>query len=141
MSFHFKIIPNDDLAIIIPLVFELNESKISMDVLKSRVDEMKTQNYECVGLFNNQELIGVSGMWFCTRHYMGKSMELDHVYIQPKYRNEGLGQKFMAWIKTYAESQGCKSIELNTYVQNYSSHKFYYREGYEIWGYHFLKLL
>lgn len=142
MSYQFKIIPNADFDQIIPLVCALNEEKIDEDVLKSRFNEMKHQNYECAGLFDaNDELIGISGLWFCTRHYVGKSVELDHVYIKPDHRNSGLGRQFMGWIEAYIKRKGCQSIELNTYVQNYASHKFYYNEGYEILGYHFLKKL
>ena len=139
MSYTFKILPNKDLNTVIPLVYELNEGKINMSLLSSRFNEMKSQNYECAVIMNEDTVIGVSGLWFCTRHYAGKSVELDHVYIKPEHRNKGLGKQFMDWIYTYAKDKGCNSMELNTYVQNYPSHKFYYNEGYEIWGYHFYK--
>ena len=141
MSYHFKIISNDDFDQIIPLVYELNEERVSRNLLKSRFDEMKEQNYECATVFDGDDLIGVSGLWFCTRHYMGKSVELDHVYLKPEHRGHGLGKQFMAWIYNYVKKKGCNSVELNTYVQNYPSHKFYYNEGFEILGYHFLKTL
>ncbi|MBV7269816.1 GNAT family N-acetyltransferase [Winogradskyella luteola] len=139
MDYQFKILPNNNLEIIIPLVFELNEGKVSQTVLKSRFDEMQHQNYECVVIFYRDEVIGVTGLWFCTRHYAGKSVELDHVYIKPKHRNKGLGKQFMDWIYTYVKEKDCNSMELNTYVQNYPSHKFYHNEGYEILGYHFYR--
>jgi len=139
MSYQFRIIPNEDFDQIIPLVYQLNDTKVSKDLLKSRFNEMKSQNYECAGVFHGENLIGVCGLWFCTRHYTGKSVELDHVYIKPEHRGNGLGKQFMAWIDTHVKERGCNSMELNTYVQNYSSHKFYYNEGYEIWGYHFFK--
>ncbi|WP_179343863.1 GNAT family N-acetyltransferase [Winogradskyella ursingii] len=141
MAFTFKIIPNSNLDLIIPLVYDLNNGKVSKKILKSRFDEMRNQNYECAGIFENDELIGISGMWFCTRHYMGKSVEFDHVFIKPENRGGGLGKKFMSWLYDYVKEKGCNSAELNTYVQNYPSHKFYYNEDFEIWGYHFLKQL
>lgn len=139
MNYQFKIIPNENLEHVIPLVYALSEAKVSKELLKSRFNEMKHQNYECAGIYNVDELIGVTGLWFSTRHYVGKSVELDHVYILPEHRDNGLGKKFMAWIYNYVKELGCNSVELNTYVQNYPSHKFYYNEGFEILGYHFLK--
>ena len=140
MSYRFKIIPNENLDQVIPLVYALNEEKVDVNLLKMRFDEMKDQNYECAGVFDvNDVLVGVSGLWFCTRHYVGKAVEIDHVYLMPDHRNKGLGKQFMAWIDTYVKAKGCNSIELNTYVQNYPSHKFYYNEGFEVLGYHFLK--
>jgi hypothetical protein len=139
MNYDFKILPNTELESIVPLVFDLNQGKISKSVLTRRFNEMKHQNYECAIILNNNDIVGVTGLWFCTRHYIGKSVEIDHVYIKPKHRNNGLGKLFMAWITDYCKEKGYESIELNTYVQNYLSHKFYYNEGFEILGYHFLK--
>ena len=141
MNYQFKIIPNANLDKVIPLVYELNGGRISKSDLKLRFDEMSQQNYRCAVITHKEEVVGVSGLWFCTRHYIGKSVELDHVYIKPKFRNKGLGKQFMDWIYAYVKQKNCNSVELNTYVQNYPSHKFYYNEGFEILGYHFLKKL
>ncbi|MCB0400143.1 MAG: GNAT family N-acetyltransferase [Winogradskyella sp.] len=139
MNYEFKILPHSELESIVPLVYELNQGKIDKSVLSSRFNEMKNQNYECAVITFNNEIVGVTGLWFCTRHYSGKSVEVDHVYIKPEHRNKGLGKLFMNWIHTYCKEKGYESIELNTYVQNYPSHKFYYNEGFQILGYHFLK--
>lgn len=141
MPFTFKIIEKDNINSIIPLVQKLNNNKQTESVLKQRFGEMITQNYECAGIFDNDKLIGISGLWFCTRHYAGKTVEVDHVYINDEYRGEGLGKQFFKWIYEYVKQNGCESVELNTYVQNYPSHKFYYNEGFEILGYHFFKEL
>ncbi|QXP60102.1 GNAT family N-acetyltransferase [Olleya sp. HaHaR_3_96] len=141
MSFSFKIIEKENINSIIPLVQKLTNNKNSDTILKERFAEMVEQNYECAGVYDGDALIGISGMWFQTRHYAGKSMEVDHVYIEDSYQGKGLGKQFFKWLYSYAASKGCNSSELNTYVQNYPSHKFYYNEGYEIFGYHFYKTL
>lgn len=141
MPISFKIIEPSQINTIIPLVLKLNNQKITEAVLKQRFAEMVTQNYECAAIYDREKLIGIAGMWFCTRHYSGKSVELDHVFIEDAYRKKGLGKQFMKCIYDYVAQKGCQSVELNTYVQNYPSHKFYYNEGFEILGYHFLKKL
>lgn len=139
MDFQFSIIPKNEIESVVPLIYDLNEAKISTEILRERFNEMIEQNYECAGIYLGNNLIGVSGLWYCTRHYAGKSVEIDHVFINPEYRGSGLGKKFMYWISNYAMNKGYKTLELNTYVQNYPSHKFYYNEGFEILGYHFLR--
>ncbi len=141
MSFSFKILDKTNIHIVIPLMQKLTNNKHSDELLKERFSEMVLQNYECAGVYDNEILIGITGMWFCTRHYSGKSMELDHVYIDENYRGKGLGKQFLKWVYDYGRSKGCESCELNTYVNNYPSHKFYYNEGFEIYGYHFFKKL
>ena len=41
--------------------------------------------------------------------------------------------------ENWAKENDCKTIELNSYVQNSKSHKFYYNLGYAILGFHFQK--
>ena len=141
MPISFKIIEPSQINSIIPLVQKLNNHKVTEAVLKQRFSEMVTQNYECAAIYDGEKLIGIAGMWFCTRHYSGRSVELDHVFIDDGYRKKGLGKQFMKCIYDYVALKGYQTIELNTYVQNYPSHKFYMNEGFEILGYHFLKKL
>ena len=141
MAFIFKIIEKEHIDLIVPFVEKLNNYKLPFDVLKQRFSEMILQNYECAVIVNDDKLIGVCGLWFCTRHYSGKSVELDHVFIDEDYRGKGLGKQFFEWIYNYVQSKGCEAVGLNTYVGNYASHKFYYNEGFSILGYHFLKTL
>ena len=137
----FKILELSEIQSVIPLMQKFSKQKFSDAVLKERFSEMVTQNYECAGVYDENKLIGICGMWFCTRHYSGRSIEVDQVYIDDAYRGKGLGKQFFEWIYKYVKQKGCEAIELNTYVQNHPSHKFYYNEGFKILGYHFVKKL
>ncbi len=139
MSFQFQIIEPSQINDIIPMMQQLTSHKFSDATLKERFTDMVTENYECAVIYDNHKLIGVTGLWYCTRHYAGKTVELDHVFIAEDYRNKGVGKQFLEWIYGHVKAKGVKTAELNTYVQNYPSHKFYYNEGFEILGYHFLK--
>ena len=141
MAFVFKIIEKENINSVIPLVQKLNGNIVSNEILKQRFSEMITQNYECAVVFDDDKLIGVCGLWFCTRHYSGKSVEPDHVFIDDGYRGQGLGKQFFKWIYNYTLGKGCEAMELNTYVNNAPSHKFYFNEDFKILGYHFLKKL
>ncbi|GAB1309786.1 hypothetical protein KH5_24690 [Urechidicola sp. KH5] len=135
-----KILPKNQIHDIIPLLKILNQ-KTSEDLMKERLLEMVAQNYECAAMYDGKKLIGVCGIWYMTRHYIGKSMEVDHVIVDPTYRGRGLGKYFFEWIYEHAKSKGCEASELNAYTSNPKSHKFYYNEGYNIYGFHFLKVL
>ncbi len=141
MEITFKILNKSDINLILPLVEQLNDYKISVAVLKARFSEIVTQNYECAVIYDGEILIGVCGLWFCTRHYSGRSVEPDHVFIDTNYRGQGLGKRFFEWIYEYVSDKGFETMELNTYVSNYQSHKFYFNEGFKILGYHFIKKL
>nr|WP_109299825.1 GNAT family N-acetyltransferase [Aquimarina sp. AU474] len=139
LAFH-KILKQDFLEVL-PLIQKLMNNQFSDQILIERFGEMFDQNYECWGVYLGEERIGIFGLWFMTRHYAGRSCEPDHVYIDDGYRGKGIGKKVFAWIYEYTKSKGCVMSELNSYVVNYPSHKFYLNEGYEIWGHHFVKRL
>ena len=141
MNIHFKPINKKDILDILPLLQKLNTTT-PQDILKTRVLEMITcSNYECVGAFDQNKLIGISGLWYSIRHYVGKSVEPDHVIIDETYRGNNIGKQFFNWIYNYTKEKGYEAIELNTYTGNRKSHKFYYNEGFEIYGFHFVKVL
>ena len=141
MKIVFRIIPSSDILIIIPLLRKLGSEDVSEEDLRERVLEMAQQNYECIGIYDKEKLMGICGMWFQTRHYAGKSMEVDHVIIDDTYRNHGIGGQMMEFVYNYARKKSCKWVELNTYVHNFPSHKFYYNQGFVAKGYHFVKAL
>nr|WP_233861313.1 GNAT family N-acetyltransferase [Tenacibaculum piscium] len=57
------------------------------------------------------------------------------------YRGKNLGKQFFNWIYDYTRQKGYEVMELNTYTGNRKSHKFYYNEGFEIYGFHFIKVM
>lgn len=141
MKLAFNKILKEEIPQILPLIQQLMGNTFSNEILTQRFEEMFGQNYECFGIFLEEELVGVFGLWFMTRHYAGRSCEPDHIYLLEEHRNKGLGKKLFEFIYKYAEEKACETSELNSYVSNYRSHKFYLNEGYEIKGYHFLKKL
>ena len=137
----FNKILKEQIPQILPLIQKLGNYQFPDVVLQSRFEEMFEQNYECFGIFYEEKLVGVFGLWIMTRHYAGRSLEPDHIYIEEEYRSKGFGKELFRFIYEYAEEKGCETSELNSYVSNYRSHKFYLNQGYEIKGYHFLKKL
>jgi hypothetical protein len=91
-------------------------------------------------MYLNNELIGIAGLWFITRHYCGKTIEPDHVIICENQRNKGFGKKLFEWIYNYAQQNGFESAELNSYIVNVKSHQFYENEGFKKLGFHYLKI-
>lgn len=135
------IIEAEKILSILPLLQKLGNHSVSEAVLKERLLEMAQQNYECLGVYDADVLIGTCGLWLQTRHYAGRSLEIDHVIIDESYRGKGVGKKLMEFVYNYARSKSCNWVELNTYVHNFPSHKFYYNQGFVAKGYHFVKEL
>ncbi len=141
MEVAFNKILKEDVSVVLPFLKKLHGEPPAEEILQKRLLEMFDQNYECFGIYNGQNLIGVFGLWFMTRHYAGRTCEVDHVYIESEFQNKGIGKVLFQFIHDYIISKGSETVELNSYVENFPSHKFYMNLGYIIRGYHFLKKL
>ena len=138
MPHKIKLIPKDQLISIIPLIKHLNPT-LSETTLKTRLDEMLDQAYQCAGLYLDDQLIGICGFWIMTKFYVGKHIEPDNVFILPEFRRQGLGRKLLEWVYDYGLSQGCIASELNCYISNKKGDAFWEQEGFEKIGYHYQK--
>lgn len=140
-KFTIRLISPAEIFSIIPLLQKLGNYSVPEVLIKERLQEMVQQNYECLGVFDDEKLIGTCGLWFQTRHYAGKNVEMDHVIIDDHYRGQGIGELLVAFVSDYAKKKSCNWVELNSYVHNFPSHKFFYNQGFVAKGYHFVKEL
>ena len=114
--------------------------KLALEQIKTYLFQMfEFETYTCFGVFLNDKLVGISSAWTTVRLYSGKQLEVDNVIINSSQQSKGLGKMFFGFIENWAKKNGYQTIELNTYVQNSKSHKFYYNLGYSILGFHFWK--
>jgi GNAT superfamily N-acetyltransferase len=140
-TINLKELSESDIDRIAYFAKKLNPEK-SIEELTLSINEMFSfNNYHCFGLYSGEKIVGISSCWVTVRFYSGKQIELDNVIIDDKSRSSGFGRKFLELIEVWAKENGCKTIELNTYVQNSRSHKFYFNQGYSILGFHFQKYL
>lgn len=136
--YNVKLIESENIQSIIPLLSSLNPN-IDRVVLEARLEDMLKNNYECVGVYDDTKLVGISGLWILTKYYVGKHIELDNVYILPEYQGKGLGKLLVHWILDYGKSKGCIALELNCYMDNTKGHEFWNALGYKKMAYHFAR--
>ena len=135
----YKILSKNDIEDIARLGQQLNPN-LTLEQIKNYLLQMfELETYNCFGIFLNDKLVGISSAWSTVRLYSGKQLEVDNVVIDSSQQSKGLGKLFFEFIEDWAKKNEYKTIELNTYVQNSKSHKFYYNLGYSILGFHFWK--
>lgn len=131
----------NDIDLIVNLTQQLNPN-LDLQILKQRqLDMFDFNNHRCFGCYENQILVGVISGWITVRLYSGKQLEIDNVIVDQSIQSKGIGKEFLFWVEQWAIDNQCLSVELNTYVENSRSHKFYFNQGYKILGYHFVKSL
>jgi GNAT superfamily N-acetyltransferase len=130
-----------DLQNILSLLCQLNPKQTPQELEQKILDMLAYANYRCFGLWEEQQLVALSGGWITTRLYSGKQLEIDNIVVDQNCRSKGYGEKLVEHIAEWSKQQGCITLELNTYVTNSRSHKFYFNQGMEIIGFRFQKYL
>ena len=108
----------------------------------ARLADMLRLDYKQVAyLTEDGQCLGVAGMWYIPRLWCDAEINIDNVVVDRHARSLGIGKKLLDRCITYAEERGVKTVTLDSFVANPASHKFYFREGFTIPGYHFIKTL
>jgi GNAT superfamily N-acetyltransferase len=92
--------------------------------------------YRMLGVFDGEKCVCTGGFWISYRFYCGKFIQLDNMVTIPKYRSKGVGKLITDQIKNIGKTEGCAKVLIDTYVENFEAHRFFFREGFIIRGYH-----
>ena len=114
--------------------------KMDVTTYENYVDEMmEGNNYNMVGIYLEEELIGVVSYWVLTRFYCGRYIQIGNMVVDKRYRNLGIGSTIIDYMEEEGRKRGCKKFILDSYTENKESHRMYFRKGFFIEGFHFMK--
>ncbi len=65
--------------------------------------------------------------------------ELDELYVNPKYREKGIGRKLVEKVEQKAKQLDCYVIYIESHNDRKTAHKFYQSQGYSKYGFAFRK--
>ena len=128
----------EELPSILPLI-EQHNPKLTPGELRRRLEAMIPHGYHCIAAFQRGHMVGVAGYWLGVKFWCGEYLEPDNVFVLPELRSAGIGAKLMDHLEDKAREMKCKIVALDSYVTYSGAHKFYFRRGYEITGYHFTR--
>ena len=122
-------------------LMHLMYKKMTPEMYKSFLEVMIPNNYSQVAVYENGKCIGVTGIWFGTKLWCGKFIEIDNFIVHPEHRSKGIGTIICDFIEAKAKDLGCTNIVLDAYTTNFPAHRFYYNQGFGPKGFHFVKIL
>ena len=105
------------------------------------LDDMIPHNYGQVGVYIDNECVGITGYWVGSKLWCGKYLELDNVVISSKTRSNGIGKLLFDFMEKKAKDEGCTMLALDSYTSNFKAHKFFYNQGFAPRGFHFINIL
>jgi len=142
MSLEIRQLTPADEAAAIALLGDLNP-EVPGAVLETRLTAILHDHphYQLLGAFSGSSLAGLAGIWIATKIWCGRYLEVDNLVVHPDHRSEGIGSFLIREIERIGREKDCNLLVLDSYTSNYPSHRLYYRLGFEIRGFHFVKPL
>jgi len=115
--------------------------KLTIEKYESYLKEMIPHNYKQVAVFDGDVCVGISGFWTAVKLWTGKYIEIDNFIVHSEHRSKGIGKMMTDYINVKAKEENCNVIVLDAFTGNFKAHRFYYNQGYEPRGFHFVKML
>ncbi|MFH1552992.1 MAG: GNAT family N-acetyltransferase [Candidatus Omnitrophota bacterium] len=81
--------------------------------------------------------MAVAGFRFSECLAWGKIMYVDDLVTDENHRSKGYGDKLVDWLMEFAKKNECGQFHLDSGVQRFLAHRFYFRKALTISGYHF----
>jgi GNAT superfamily N-acetyltransferase len=111
--------------------------KYDLAGLIAQVKAQGVWGYRVAFVEQSGQAVCVAGFAVTTKLAWGKHIYVDDLVTTTQQRSTGAGAAMIAWLRSYAEEQGCQQIHLDSGVTNFDAHRFYLRAGFRIASHHF----
>jgi len=117
-----------DYGQIISLIHELAVFENQLDQLVNDVNRMKAEKeffHAFVAVNEKKEIVGYATFIFCYYTWVGKSLYMDDLYVQPEFRGQGIGTRLIRQVIAYASETGCHRLRWQVSNWNAPAIRFY----------------
>jgi GNAT superfamily N-acetyltransferase len=120
-----------------PVMRELRTHLENEDELVERVQRQQKQGYQLAFVESEGEVRAVAGYRFLESLFSGKNLYVDDLVTRESDRSRGFGGVLLDWLIEQSREAGCESLELDSGVQRFDAHGFYFSKRMHISSYHF----
>jgi GNAT superfamily N-acetyltransferase len=120
-----------------PVMRELRTHITDEQEFVDRVQRQQKQGYQLAFLEADGEICAVAGYRFLESLFSGKNLYVDDLVTRERDRSRGFGAELIDWLVDQAREHGCESLELDSGVQRFDAHRFYFTKRMSISSYHF----
>ncbi len=119
-----------------PVLQELRPH-LTPECLEAALRDGGAQGLVFIGLFGDDQCIGVAGYRLINNTSAGRKLHVDDLVVTESNRSLGAGKLLFAELVRRAEQLQCTALELDSGVQRFEAHKFYLQSGMHIRSHHF----
>lgn len=127
----------DEIRRCYPVMRELRTRIANEEEFVTRVLRQQKQGYLLAFVESDGEICAVAGYRFLESLFSGKNLYVDDLVTRESDRSRGFGGQLLDWLIEQAREHGCENLELDSGVQRFDAHRFYFSKRMSISSYHF----
>jgi GNAT superfamily N-acetyltransferase len=120
-----------------PVMRELRPLFPEPDKFVERIERQRKEGCQLAFLESDGEVCAVAGYRFLESLFSGKFLYVDDLVTRESDRSCGFGGQLLDWLIEQAREHGCENLELDSGVQRFDAHRFYFSKRMSISSYHF----
>lgn len=129
-----------DIARCFAVMQQLRPHLVERDFV-ARVRRMQREDFHLAFVDDGGHVRAVAGYRYLDKLFSGKNLYVDDLVTDSTQRSRGHGARLLAWLVEQARTNGCDHFELDSGVQRFDAHRFYFRERMHVSAYHFVRAL
>jgi len=98
---------------------------------------MDAHGYRLAFSKDGSDVLCVAGFRIGENLAWNKYLYIEDLVVGDGKRSQGCGASMLRWLIRYARDNGCQQVHLDTGVQRYAAHRFYFSQRMAISSYHF----
>ena len=131
---------DSDIATCFAVMAQLRPHLVENDFV-ARVRRMQAQGFHLAAVREDGAVRAVAGYRFHEKLFSGRTLYVDDLVSDASQRSRRHGARLLEWLATQARAEGCDLLELDSGVQRFDAHRFYFRERMAVTAYHFTRSL
>jgi GNAT superfamily N-acetyltransferase len=136
-----ELAPGDErLKAVLPVMKELRPH-LGEQSFERIYQEGHADGYRIAAVFEGDECRACAGYRVMTNLVSGRNLYVDDLVTSERWRSQGYGRRLNDHLVELAREQGCASVQLDSATHRRDAHRFYFREGYTIYSFHFVRIL
>jgi len=127
-----------EIAALYPVIHQLRPHLTGAEDLVERTTRMRKDGYRVIWRADGEGApVAYAGFRTYETLYAGLKLYVDDLVTTEARRGLGDGGALMAWLVEEARRLGCTELDLDSGVQRFAAHGFYFAKGLHIASYHF----
>ena len=127
---------DEEIARAFPVMHQLRPH-LEESAFVSTVRRLQRGGFHLALVDDEGRVVAAGGYRFIENLVSGRTLYVDDLVTDSSVRSHGHGRALLHWLIERARAEGCRTFELDSGVQRFDAHRFYFTNRMTISSYHF----